>query len=181
MYGCSAWPLGQTSGTAISSSATSAGVLYTSATDNNDAVTILGYVDYGSGLVTAGNYATAPTVLQRWVAGMPKPGDIYKRGFVSGSSAQSIAVIPLSAVDIVKLSGTINLGTSGVQATVAFKRGSTSLFSVPLSSTAVGSDANGQSVTLFDAPATTNSTTYSITNSTGTINEETLLLELIMG
>ena len=62
--------------TAMSSSATSAGVFYTpnGTALSNCAFRILGYVEYSSGLTTAGTYASAPTKIQLFGPGVPKPG-----------------------------------------------------------------------------------------------------------
>ncbi len=74
------FPLDETSvqnTTAMSASATSAGVFYT---PNGTALTgkalrILGYVEYGSGLTTAGTYASAPTKVQLFGPGVRRPGE----------------------------------------------------------------------------------------------------------
>lgn len=65
------------SSTAMSGSATSAGVFYTpnGTTVTSKAFRILGYVEYGSGLTTAGTYASSPTIIQVLGPGIHKPGD----------------------------------------------------------------------------------------------------------
>ncbi|HYM31811.1 MAG TPA: hypothetical protein VEU47_10950 [Candidatus Cybelea sp.] len=66
--------------TAISGSATSAGVFYTpnGTTLSSKAFKILGYIEYGSGLTTAGTYASGPTAIQSVGPGVPKPGHVVQ-------------------------------------------------------------------------------------------------------
>ncbi len=63
--------------TPMSASATSAGVFYTpnGTTLTNCALRILGYVEYSTGLTTAGTFATPPTKVQLYGPGVKKPGD----------------------------------------------------------------------------------------------------------
>jgi len=79
--------------TAMSGSATSAGVFYT---PNGTALTskafrILGYLDFASGLTTAGTYASAPTAVQLLGPGVKKPGDIVQTQFAYATAASSVS------------------------------------------------------------------------------------------
>lgn len=71
---------GVASSTAMSGTATSAGVFYTpnGTTVSSKPYRILGYIEYGSGLTTAGTYASGPTKIQIFGPGIKKPGDIVQ-------------------------------------------------------------------------------------------------------
>jgi hypothetical protein len=69
--------------------ATSAGVF---CTPNGTTVTskphrILGYLEYASGLATAGTYATAPTKVQLVGPGVKKPGAIVHTAYASNTGS----------------------------------------------------------------------------------------------
>ena len=103
--------------TGISGSATAAGTFYTpnGTSLSGKAFRILGYVEYASGLATAGSYASAPTKVQLFGPGSKKPGDAVQlqcatttsqtsttsTSFVSTSAAVSIA--PTSAANLVRV------------------------------------------------------------------------------
>lgn len=76
------FPIDETSAqasSAIGASATSAGVFYTqSAIATGKSFRILGYVEYGSGLTTAGTYASAPTKVQLFGPGVRRPGEVVQ-------------------------------------------------------------------------------------------------------
>lgn len=60
----------------VSSSGTASGVYYTTGTAlTNCPISVLGYVEYGSGLVTAGTYNNPPTAVRVFNPGMKLPGD----------------------------------------------------------------------------------------------------------
>lgn len=84
--------------TAMSGSATSAGVFYTpnGTTLTSKAFRILGYVEYNStGLATAGTYATAPNFIQLFGIGVRKPGEEVQRiSNISGTSSTTTTVVP---------------------------------------------------------------------------------------
>lgn len=72
----------------ISSAATSAGVYYTpnGVTVSNAAIKILGYLDYGSGLTTAGTYATTPTAIEPFGPGVYKPGEVVQMVYATATT-----------------------------------------------------------------------------------------------
>lgn len=128
------------SSTAISGSATSAGVFYTpnGTTVTNKAFRILGYVEYNStGLATAGTYATAPNFVQLFGPGIKKPGDIVQ-GPVTGTSSSStstssatytasaltVAITPQSAANPIHVTagGSLRQSTSAVLSTARLYR-----------------------------------------------------------
>lgn len=80
IYGCKAWETIRKSGTAISGTATALGTLYTNGTITNDAVRIIGYADYASGLAAAGQWTSTPTTLQLCIPPFtcPRPGDVIQ-------------------------------------------------------------------------------------------------------
>jgi hypothetical protein len=117
------------SSTAMSGSATAAGTFYTpnGTTVTSKSFRILGYVDYGSGLATAGTYASAPTTIQLFGPGIKKPGDtvqaaqgtVTASGTVSSASFASItggptaSLAPTSAPNVVVVSVYGNMCGSG--------------------------------------------------------------------
>lgn len=66
------------SSSAIGAGSTSAGVYYTGSAQTNRPIQVLGYVEYLSGLVTAGTYNNAPDRLRVFNAGMKLPGDVVR-------------------------------------------------------------------------------------------------------
>jgi len=55
--------------------ATAAGTFYTTAAQTSRPFVILGYMDWGSGLTTAGTWASGPTLIQSMGEGIHKPGE----------------------------------------------------------------------------------------------------------
>lgn len=77
--------------------ADSAGVFYTGSAVTSKAFRILGYVQYNSGLATAGTWSAAPDVVQLFGPGVKKPGEIvsYTYTDVTGyTAATSVTAIP---------------------------------------------------------------------------------------
>ncbi len=68
-------------------SATSAGVFYTTAAQSAKAFRILGYMDWGSGLATAGTWATGPTAIQMFGPGIKKPGEEIQSSFTQSATS----------------------------------------------------------------------------------------------
>ena len=70
----------------------SAGVFYSGASVTaNSPFRILGYVEYSSGLTTAGVYNVAPTKLQLFGPGVKKPGDVVQEFWAPYTSNNSTA------------------------------------------------------------------------------------------
>lgn len=103
--------------TAMSGSATSAGVFYTpnGTTLSNKAFRILGYIEYNStGLATAGTYASGPNFIQLMGPGVKLPGDLIQTAMVTTTSNvtnatssyvatnASKAITPSSAANLIK-------------------------------------------------------------------------------
>lgn len=69
--------------TAFSAAANSPGVIYTNVgiALANAPMRILGYMDWATGLILNGTYATLPTQCQQYAPGIKKPGDIIQQRF----------------------------------------------------------------------------------------------------
>lgn len=78
LFGCKAWESSFANLQTLNSSSTSAGVPYAANNGSGQAVRIIGYCEYGSGLTTAGTWASACTTLQPFDAGIAKPGDLIQ-------------------------------------------------------------------------------------------------------
>lgn len=180
--------------TAISGSATSAGVFYTpnGTTLASKAFRIIGYLEYSSGLVTAGTYNTAPTTLQLFGPGNKKPGDVVQSVQTSTTSTTNISsatkvataltatITPTSAVNPVKVSAfgqlewvsSASLGIS-VLAQIYRSTGSTAIGNI---GSLNGNIAGGAYLTgtvalfAFDSPQSASATQYGVygVNSSGT-------------
>jgi phage gp46-like protein len=71
--------------------ATAAGTFYTTAAQTSEAVRILGYMDWASGLATTGVWASGPTTIQLMGPGIRKPGESVQRFFLSSQSGTTTA------------------------------------------------------------------------------------------
>ena len=75
--------------------ADSAGVIYTGTAVTSKAMRILGYLEYQSGLATAGTYSSAPTLLHIASSNTKRPGDIVQtRVYRSAAYATGTGTIP---------------------------------------------------------------------------------------
>lgn len=75
--------------------APSAGVPYSTTARTSKAIRILGYVEYTSGLATAGTWSAAPDKVQLFGPGVKKPGDIVQRvGNTTGAVSSSATTTP---------------------------------------------------------------------------------------
>lgn len=81
------------SATGISAAATSAGVFYcpNGVTITSKSFRVIGYLDYSSGLVTAGTYASAPVKLSLFGPGVKKPGDVVQISYNNITSSGTTA------------------------------------------------------------------------------------------
>jgi hypothetical protein len=176
----------------ISAAATSAGVFYTpnGTTVTAGAFRIVGYLEYGAGLTTAGTYASVPTKVQLFGPGIKKPGDVVQVAVATNATAstttsstfvaltgQNVSITPTSTVNgiLVSATGTLTITTTQSvslrisQGTVA----NTGLFG---SQSNINSGTGGElNYTTAESgisfPATTSSVTYAIQGltSTGTL------------
>ena len=168
--------------TAISASATSAGVFYTPSGTAlaSCAFRIIGYLEYGSGLTTAGTYASAPTKLQLFGPGIKKPGD-YTGNIVQSIQTTSTTLTPANTFISTNLTATFSLsaamnavefafagkalnGAAGVQVVGSMYRGSTQVGPAVGSGCDSASSAAPRSVIAagpwLDFPGTTSAQSY---------------------
>ncbi|MCK1445433.1 hypothetical protein IVB43_23900 [Bradyrhizobium sp. 48] len=167
------------SSTACSScgTATSTGVFYTTAAQSSVPIRILGYLEWGSGLVSAGVWATAPTKTVLSGPGMRKPGDAVQTKTASSTSnatstsltpantGLSVSISPVSAVNLVQVysTATIAQSTNNVVTHVRLARGGTFVgTSKKLLSQAGNALFAPTSLSTFDLPGTTSSTNYAL-------------------
>ena len=159
----------------------SAGTHYANvSTITNTPYRILGYLEWGSGLTTAGTWASAPTKIVLFGPGIKKPGDAVQ-SIYSGSGG-SQAITPASAANLIKYSMTYIASAFQSTAVATFKRASTTLQTSTIG-IAVSGVTGYCSMTAvgLDAPSTASSVSYTTTSSTGTPILQTILLEEIMG
>lgn len=193
--------------TAAIASGTGSGTIYSTTARTSKAITILGYVEYSSGLTTAGTYASAPTQIQLFGPGVKKPGESIQRAALF-SAAQStttsatmtasnttLSLTPTSTANLTVIDWGGNAGTNNGNL-------STCLCQLFRGATAVGPQffggdsaisglvVNGVTSKYIDYPQTTSSTTYTVKFSGqdgvtqaqfGNGGSGTLVLEEIMG
>lgn len=179
IYGCSAWETIQKSGTAITAGSTSLGTLYTASATTNDAIRIIGYADYATGLGAAGTWASVPTTLQLCLPPFvcKRPGDPIQ---AVQSATTSVPIAPTSSPNLVRFSATITVTAASVTRTITYDRGATVLFTSQIGAAASTIQVHG-AASLLDNPGTTSSTTYSSNSSGATVGSATSLVEEIMG
>jgi hypothetical protein len=154
----------------------SAGVLYSGASVSaNSPMRILGYVEYGSGLTTAGTYNAAPSKVQLFGPGVTRPGQTVQSRF---GAVTSVSITPVSAANLVKVFTFAALTGANNSASIILKRGTTTLASQGY----IGSTVNdmGFAVNVVDNPQSTSSTTYSLTNTGLSFGSSYILLEELM-
>ena len=179
---------GVVSTTAIAS-APSAGVFYSTTARTNLASRHLGYVEYSSGLATAGTWASAPTRINLFGPGIPLPGQIVQTVYVKKTdtftststtltdiTGLSTSISPTSAANPIMASFSVNgAGTAATNSLfLVALRGSTAIAvgdaassRSQVSISIAGEDANTSIVrpvawSVMDAPGTTSSTTYKV-------------------
>lgn len=91
IYPCSSWEHTLKTSLTIGAGSTSAGTLYATVGVANDAVRIIGYCDYATGLVVAGTWAGVCTTLQVMGPGIKKPGEVVQVSTVGTTTAVSTA------------------------------------------------------------------------------------------
>lgn len=122
--------------------ATTLGVVYSTAAQTTKPIRILGYTEWGSGLTTAGTYASGPTKIVMMTPGIRKPGESLQlvRATDTGASGNvtSTTYVPTSLTKTINLTSASNLvkfSATGVtytpgasaQAITSVFRGSTSV------------------------------------------------------
>lgn len=177
IYPCSSWETVRKSGTGITSGSTAAGTLYTSASVSNNAVRIIGYMDYGTGLGTAGTWASNPTMMQACIPPFTckRPGDVMQTvynttttigtagntSFVAFSTGQSQAITPTSSPNLVKVSAAGDACIGGaILMSMQVTRGGSAVGPVLESTPAASSSRNTMVFNFLDAPGSAASQTY---------------------
>jgi hypothetical protein len=164
------------SSTAMSPGATNTATFYTPSaiTVTSKAWRILGYLDYGSGLVTAGTYNTPPTTVQLFGPGIKKPGDVVQTvtnvtttqgtasttSFAPLTNGQTLVLTPTSAPNLVRVFSQSQLALSAAAGNVGaiqVARGTT-LIGIPL--VYVNASETPASILAWDVPGTTAALTY---------------------
>jgi hypothetical protein len=164
--------------TGISGSAASAGTFYTpnGTSLSSKSFRIIGYVDYASGLTTAGTYASAPTTVQLFGPGIKKPGDLVQQKYFTTTSSTSTSasyaastltnsITPSSAPNLVQgqWSSSANSTASGFSVFGQMRRGTSTNVGVEHQA---GQSAGTLGVTVaglfLDAPGVASSTSYTL-------------------
>jgi hypothetical protein len=181
IYPCAAWENTRITTTTISGLSTSLGTLYSTTGVSNDAVRIIGFCDFSSGLATVGSWASACTTLQPMGPGIKKPGDIVQivtastttagtattATYAALASGTTIAITPTASMNLIKVEADGSLLDSSASTSIArlqLSRGvvaNTGIFGT----TAVNNTVSGvcpARVSGYDAPGTTSSTTYAV-------------------
>jgi hypothetical protein len=168
------------SSTAISNSATSAGVFYTpnGTTISSKVFKVLGYVEYSAGLTTAGTYGVVPTTIQLAGPGTKKPGDVLQEVFAQTSSAQgnttnsfiasnvTASITPTSTINLVDvdISAYITTGASAIVQGQP-RRGTSTNIGVPFNfgtSNNIGNLNVPGSWNIIDSPGVVTATSYTL-------------------
>jgi hypothetical protein len=140
-------------------------------------IRILGYLEWSSGLTTAGTWASGPTKIQLFSPGIKKPGDVVQTvwatdtlAFTTTSSTfqttnTSLSITPVGAPNIiaVRVTGTLNINASTVAAYAQLFRGSIAIGGQTIG-TIVGSNQNYFPTPLeaLDAPGSTSAQSYAV-------------------
>jgi hypothetical protein len=181
--------------TAISNSATSAGVFYTPNGVNltNTPIKILGYLEYASGLTTAGNYTAGPTQIQLFGLGIPLPGSVIQEvcsGPISTSTnlqtastqtAVTVSITPTSTVNLIEVSANVQLGGgAGSNNILELSRGTGPTTFGQAASITSGAQQSQSPLFGIDSPGTTSATAYYVfgkcnTNNNGVVNDASAL------
>jgi hypothetical protein len=183
--GASISPLNESilvSSQAIGSTSTGLGTFYTangSGTVTSRPFRVVGFADYGSGLATAGTYASSPTTLQLSGPGSKKPGDILQTQVyftttqytttattAFQNSGVTVSITPTSTPNLVRISsnGAMGLVTGASIGKVQVVRGASAQVG-PIVAASAGTTAGlAQTVNYYwvDGPGTASATSYTV-------------------
>lgn len=157
--------------------ADSPGVIYTGVAVTSKAFRILGYMDWGSGLTTAGTYATAPTEVQLFGPGIKRPGEVVQiiqmqtstdtPTSVNGQGNRVIttmaqAITPTASPNLIRVHGVGGLFSTSVSssANAVIYRNNTQVVTNAIQMYPQSFYISGLSMLGLDKPGTTASTTY---------------------
>jgi hypothetical protein len=113
----------------------SAQVIYTTSGQTSKPIAILGWMEWASGLATAGTWASGPTTIKLWQPGDPLPGDTVQSAYsdystsatgtgiipadntipqsTEGDQYMSQAITPMSASNVLRVASRALLGING--------------------------------------------------------------------
>ena len=181
IFPCAAFEHTLPTTTTIGGSSNTGGTLYATTGVAADAVRIIGFCSFGSGLATAGAWSSSCTSLQVFGPGVAKPGDVVQvqtgtTSSATGCSSNSLTsltatISPTSAINLVRVDAdwNINSGTTGtITANLKIGRagtptffGTESPFTFALSSGTLNMNVGGR-MQGTDTPNTTSPVTYSV-------------------
>lgn len=171
--------------TSAISSPTNAGTFYTASILTSKPFRILGYIEYGSGLSTAGTFTTTPTRIQLFGPGIEKPGQQVQ---LFTNQVTTLVNCSLSTISYAS-STSVGLVLSSVGGVTGMSQAITPTFAgnlLEVQSVAVlgGATSNGNLQMLFQDPLATGTpalsvSTFSIT--TGAASQASFLYRLIAG
>ena len=176
LYACSTWEMNRVTTTTISGLATAAGTPYSAAGVSNDAVRIIGYCDFASGLATVGAWASACTTLAPFGPGVSRPGQVVfhaENGFTTTATTTSatfatltngstLAITPASTPDLIRVTiiGTVENSSASSASFLQLARGSTLIGNPSELLSATTPTAVPQILRTLDAPEAVTSQTY---------------------
>lgn len=167
--------------------ADSAEVFYTGTAVTSKAYRVLGYLDWSSGLTTAGSWNAVPTQIQVWSKGLKLPGDIVQVRYLNDTSyttgstqipsddtlpqntegfqVMSLAITPKASANV--LTHTHRLGimasSAGTQLTAALFQDSTaSAVAVVMSEITGANSLTAMTIDYVMVAGTTSATTFAI-------------------
>lgn len=172
--------------------ATAIGTAYSTAAQTNEPVVYLGYYEYASGLATAGNYASSPTLIQTMAHGVPLPGQTIQtaQGTNTTGNATSgtitflntnlaVTLSPTSQINIITVQACGTAGNTGNFFVVSqISRGGTAIGNPVGTSTAAAGFSTATCIGPYaDTPGVTSATTYTVqirsSNASGNANWDT--------
>lgn len=196
VFPCAAWEHTLPTTTTIGGSSNTGGTLYATTGVAADAVRIVGFCSFGSGLATAGAWASSCTSLQVFGPGVAKPGEVVQTApFVNVSGATTCTtpayittavtgpITPTSAVNLVMINAAASNTsiTTSDSVSLSLADGGT-LIGQPSS---IASNAVPASFIMLHAPGSVTAQTYAIyckgITGNGSVNGGTMTLQEIMG
>lgn len=124
--------------------ADTAGTVYATTGTTNQNFVVLGYVEYSSGLATAGTYGSAPSITRVWKQGMPLPNTVVQSRTLVENTGSTTTSTSLTDVSNTSLAFTLTSAANAVLynalAGVSITAGGVSTNSTMSSSVADGSN-----------------------------------------
>ncbi len=147
--------------------ADSAGVVYGPTTFSGAAMRILGYMEWSSGLTTAGTWGIVPTKIQIYAPGVPRPTDIVQSSTILLNEGATISSVTHT-----------NTTIDGIASTARLQKGMSVTGTNVAANTVITAINSGTSITVNNATtgSATNNLTYSwVTNNATTAFVDTAL------